>query len=483
MIARNLSLNATIARDSAPTPAQRKADLRRSLHLCIRDGFVAMPIVTMGLPVNVFLTALVTMGWSLPKPAIGLLSAMPFVANFLQIFVAPFFSRWRPPKTVTVLAATLNMACWAALAALLGLIPRDRPDLAARWLIGWFFLSSLFGAVAGVTWNAWIQEWVPARLRGKYFGRRNRFLQISTLMFLLSAGWVLARWDYAILSFQAIIAGAVVLRIFSLYWQWTSPTREHRPTTAAALSFASQVAVLRGSHSLLWFIAFGAVWSFAANCFGPFYQVFLFEQLHLSAFDVGILSTVSALGGALALPAWGRLLDRYGNRPVMAVSLLVWQAVNFLWCFLTPHSHAIVFVIWALGGMTSMGAIASAGFVLGQFTILLRLIPLEAKSLAIGLNLAVTSLAAAVAPVLGGMVLDGALRHWGDALAVYHWCFVLQPVVALAGCALLLKVHEPSASSLTEVFGAMRNIRTLSGVLGLDFLVNYVFYRPSKRAP
>ena len=32
------------------------------------------------------------------------------------------------------------------------------------------------------------------------------------------------------------------------------------------------------------------------------------------------------------------------------------------------------------------------------------------------------------------------------------------------------------------VFGAMRNIRTLGGVLGLDFVINYVFYRaPGKR--
>ena len=128
-----------------------------------------------------------------------------------------------------------------------------------------------------------------------------------------------------------------------------------------------------------------------------------------------------------------------------------------------------------------MGAIASAGFVLGQFTILLRLIPLEAKSLAIGLNLAVTSLAAAIAPIVGGFVLSAALRHWHDPVAVYHACFLVQPILALAGCLLLLRVHEPQASSLTMVFGAMRNIRTLSGVLGLDFLVNYVFYRPPKR--
>lgn len=475
-------MNATTASTAASaTPAQRKADLERSLALCTREGLVAMPIVTMALPVNVFLTALVTKAWVLPKPAIGLLSAMPFAANFVQIFAAPFFSRWRPPKTVTVLTATLHLLSWIALAILLGYLPRDRTDLASNWLIGWFFVSSCFIAVAGVTWNSWIQEWVPARLRGKFFGRRNRLLQISTLLFLLATGWVLAQWDYAIGAFQGIVAGAVVLRAFSLWWQWSSPTREHRPTAAPVLSLRGQLRVLAGSTSLLWFIAFGAVWSFAANCFGPFYHVFMFEQLQLSAWDVGLLSTVSALGGALSLPAWGRLLDRYGNRPVMAVSLLVWQVVNALWCLLTPDSRTMVYVIWALGGMTSMGAIASAGFVLGQFTILLRLIPLEAKSLAIGLNLAVTSLAAAVAPILGGLVLDRALRHWADPLAVYHACFLVQPVIAAAGCLLLLKVHEPQASSLTMVFGAMRNIRTLGSVLGLDFLVNYVFYRPPKR--
>jgi MFS family permease len=297
---------------------------------------------------------------------------------------------------------------------------------------------------------------------------------------MLVAGWSLAHWDYGVRVFQAIIVGAVILRVFSLHAQWISHTRAHRPVKVRDHSFREQLDVVRRSHSLLWFIAFGAVWQFAANCFGPFYHVFMFEQLDLSAWDVGVLSTVSALGGALSLPAWGKMLDRYGNRPVMVCSLLVWQLVNFLWCLLTPTSHTIVYLIWALGGMTSMGAIASAGFVLGQFTILLRLIPPEAKSLAIGLHLAVTSLAAAIAPIVGGLVLNRALAHWSDAVTVYHVCFILQPVLAMSGCLILLRVHEPQASPVSMVFGAMRNIRTLSGVLGLEFLVNYIFYRPAR---
>ena len=465
-------MNATTARAAA---VQHKAALLRSLRLCTADGIMAMPIVTMSLPVNVFMTALVAKAFPLPMTTIGLISALPFVGNFLQIFAQPFLAKWRPPQTVTVLAASLHLVTWAALGIFLPWVPRDDPTTAGHWLIAWFLVSSSFAAIAGVSWNAWIQSWVPGRLRGKYFGRRNGALQISTLTFLLIAGWALARWHYAIPVFQLVIAGAAFMRVFSLRWQWQSPAPVRRQAVAPTLPLPEQIRVLAGSRSLLVFIAFGAVWSFAANCFGPFYHVFMFEQIGFSAFDVGLLSTLSQLGGVLSLPAWGRLLDRYGNKSVMTFSLILWQGQNFLWCFLTPENRGLLYAMWVWGGITS------AGFVLGQFMILLRLIPVEAKNLAIGANLAFTSLVAAVAPITGGWILTWALARWSDALAVYHVCFILQPVLALGGCLLLLRVREPQASSLTMVFGAMRNIRTLSGVLGLSFLTNYVFFKAAKK--
>jgi MFS family permease len=406
--------------------------------------------------------------------------AGPFRGGKYSVFEGgtrtPFIARWRPPKTVTVVAASIHLALWVVLGALLPLIPRENPVAAAYWLILWFFVSSCFAAIAGVSWNSWIQEWVPARLRGKYFARRNAYLQFSTLTFLFAAGWALAHWNYAIPAFQAVIGVACLIRIYSLYWQWISPTQPLPQAQAPTISFRAQVDVLSRSRSFLLFVLFGSVWSFAANCFGPFYHVFMFEQLNFSAFDVGILSTLTALGGALALPAWGRLLDRFGNKPVMTFALIVWQLQNFLWCFITPENRSLLYGMWVFGGLTS------ACFILGQFTLLLRLLPVEAKNLAIGFNLAVTSLVAAIAPIVGGAVLQWALPRWQNDLAVYHVCFLLQPLLSLVAAGILLRVHEPAAGSLTMVFGAMRNIRTLGGVLGLDFLINYVFYRaPSKR--
>ncbi len=454
--------------------AERKQALATSLRLCTVEGLAATPLVTMSLPVNVVLAALYTKVFSLPNSSIGLITALPFVCNFLQIAITPFLARWQPPKTITLVAASLHVASWVTLAALLPFIPRDDHATAVRWIATWFFISSFCSTITGVSWSSWIQEWIPPRLRGKYFGRRNRLLQVSNLSFLLLAGWALARWDYAIPVFQGLILLAAALRGLSIYWQAKMPTRPRLQGVGLPPSFLDQVRQLRAARSFLRYVAFGAVWSFAANSFGAFYHVFMFEQLTLSAFDVGIFTILAAVGAALTMPAWGQLLDRYGNKSVMAFSLILWQVQNLLWCVLTPDNWQLLYGMWLWGGMTC------AGFMLGMFTLQLKLIPPSAKNLAIGFNLALTSLVAAVAPVVGGSILTWALTRFSQPLTVYHICFLAQPLIAIAAVALLIRVQEPAASPFTSVVGAMRNIRTLSGVFGLGFFTNYVFYRARK---
>lgn len=452
-----------------------KQSLATSFRLCSAEGIAAMPIVSMSLPVNVVLAALFTKVYALPTGMIGLLAALPFVCNFLQIGVTPLLARWRSPKVVSLTFGTLHMCGWIAFIVLLQTLPPGDGERAGRWFAAWFFITSLFGSVTGVSWNAWVQEWVPGRLRGKYFGRRNRLLQLSSLCFWLLAGWSLSRWDYAIPAFQLLAAGAVALRALSIWLQVRMPTGARFDTGGDRLPLKEQLRTVLAARSFRTFILFGAVWSFAANCFGPFYHVFMFRHLGMSAFEVGLLATTAALGGALSMPGWGALLDRFGNKAVMTVSLILWQGQNLLWCILTPDNRELLYGMWAWGGITS------AGFVLGLFTLQLKLIPTKAKNLAIGCNLALTSLVAAIAPALGGAVLETLLARSGNPISVYHLCFLAQPVIALSGAFLLLRVHEPAAASLGHVVGAMRNIRTLSGIFGLGFLADYIFYRPNRR--
>jgi len=425
-------------------------------------------------PVNIVLAALFTKVFHLPNHTIGIISSLPFVCNFLQVGITPLLSRWFSAKNIAMVCTGLHLLSWTFFCIMLGLLPTDDPAKAGLWIGSWFFVSSACASIIGVSWNAWVQEWVPSRLRGKYFGRRNRLLQFSTLGFLILAGWVLATWNYTRASFQLIVAFAVLLRVLSMIWQIRMPTEATAVPHHKAPPFAEQLTTLRNSQAFIRFIVFGAVWSFTANLFGPFYHVFMFNELNLSALQVGALSVCGASGAALTMPVWGSLLDRFGNKGVMAVSLLAWQTANIAWCFITPANYFWLYPLWLFGGASN------AGFFLGMFTLMLKLLPLPARNLALGMNLAITSLFAAIAPILGGVLLEHFFKN-NRSLDVYHLSFIFQPLLALPTAWLLLRIREPAASPLTHVVGAMSNVRTLASLSGLSFLSNYLFYRNLKQ--
>ena len=450
---------------------KRKADLYLSLRLTTWECLIAKPIVTIAMPMNLFVTALVTKVYPLSNPMIGLFSALPFVANFLQLAALPLISKFKSSKALTIVFAALNTLTWLWLALMLPHIPRHDPNAAGKWLCIWFLISSFCWALCSVTWNSWIQEWFPLAIRGKYFGFRNALGQLATLVFMLLMGFLLYKWDYSVQIFQAIIFGAIFFRLISIGMQIACPTQLHKHAVTQEPEFSEQVQLLKKSRPFLLFTLSGVLYFFAAYCFGPFYQVFMTEHLNMSGWDLGLVNTLYQLGGVLSLPAWGRLIDRHGNKSVMVFSLVLWQLQNFLWCFLEPHNRWLLYPMWTFGG------IASAGFLLGQFTLLLKLMPGQAKDLAIGFNLAVTSLVAAIAPILGGIAINWGLLHTGNTFFVYHLCFLVQPIFAIISAFILLSVTEKSASPIEDVIYAMRNLRTLSGVLGLSFFVENIFFR------
>jgi MFS family permease len=330
--------------------------------------------------------------------------------------------------------------------------------------------------MAGVSWTSWIQEWVPPRIRGKYFGLRNRLNQVAQFSFLLGTGWLLGRRGDPVRAFQVLIGVAVALRLASFLAQWRTRAGEAPEAGGDRRQpWRAQLAELAGCAPFKWFVAFGAVWGFAANCIGPFYPVFMLNHLGIPVAGVSFLVVLSNIGGALSFPAWGALADRFGNRPVMIFSMLAWQAQNLLWCVVRPGNTWLLYGMWALGG------ILGAGFTLGLFGIQLKIIPRAAKTLAISLNLAVTALVTAIAPMVGGALLQRLLTPGRDALPVFHALFLIQPLLAALGCLLLTRLQELNSRPLANVIGAMRNIRTLSALFGLGFLANHFFVRRRKK--
>ena len=460
---------------NATSTQPRRSLLRQALALGIVDGVASSPLCYLWLPGNFIVAALLTEYFHLSEASYGLIVSLPFWCNFLQIFLTPLLARHWPAKTITLAGAWTNAAGWLAMTLALSFLPRDNPAASLPVFFGFFLGFSLLASINGVAWNSWTQEWSPERLRGKYFGFRNGLTQAATVLFLVFFWLVLALFKGSLVALQGVFVAAVVLRAWSIVAQHRLKLGAAMTGAPRTLPWREQWDIIRRSRSLIAFIVFGAVWGFAYNCLGPFYPVFMYRQLGLSVADVSVFIILNSLSAAVTMPTWGRLLDRYGNKSVMAAAILLWPAQYLLWLFLDRGNVWLLYGLWVWNGFTW------AGFTLGQFNLLLKLIPPEAKISAIGLNTAVTSIFTAIAPMLSGVAITWALHRGTDAMTVYHWAFALQILPALLSALLLLRVQEPKASPLSTVFGAMRNIRTLGAMLGLTFLANYVFIKPVKK--
>jgi len=449
--------------------------LRKNLRYCLLDGIAAMPLTLLSQPGNIVLAALLTGIFSLSARNYGLIVSLPFWFNFLQVLVTPLLAQRLDARKLSITSAWMHCVGWVLLTAALPFIPKADTPLTIWVFIGGFSIISLSSAITGVAWNSWMQEVVPARLRGKYFGTRNRLLYVSMIAFLLSVSGLLALMNGSLVAYLVLFGIAILLRVYSVLSQQRMVTPVSHHHSGPQLPWQEQVRNVRKDRMLVRFIGFAALMGFTINLFGPFFPVFMYEQLHITVAKANWILLFGPLGAAVSFPAWGRLLDRYGNIPVMIVALALWQLFNLIWCFITLENTWLLYVVATTGGLFS------AGYGIGVFNLMLKLTPPNSRTMGIALFVSLSCLAAAMGPPLGGYLIGWAKNQGYNPLTVYHVAFAFAPVFSMLSCLVLRHVHEAQAAKLTEVVDAMRNVRTVASLFGLSFLVNQVFTRSSSR--
>ena len=458
-----------------PAQGKKTSPLRRNVGLGLWDGICAQPLVTLSQPGNFVLAALLTGTFAFSTRTYGLITSLPFWFNFLQLLLTPLLAQRLHARTMTIISAWMHCTGWLALLVALPFLPPGEKPVTVAVFIITFSLVALSSAINGVAWNAWMQQCIPVRLRGKYFGVRNRLLYLSLVGFMLAISGLLAWLNGALLAFELLFGGALLLRVVSVLAQMRMrATTDDRPAVPEP-PWRLQLSLVRTDVMFMRFVIFASAMGFASTLFGPFYPVFMLEDLHLSAAHINLVLLTGVLAAAISFPAWGRLLDRYGNVPVVIVSMILWQLFNAIYCFVTPDS------VWLLWVINPAGGIFSAGYGLGLFGLLLKLSPAGARTMGMAVFVSISSLTAALGPITGGWMLASAQARGIPALDAYHAAFLITPVLMILCCLLLRPIREENSASVTDVVGAMRNVRTVASLFGLTFFVNRVFYRPGTR--
>ncbi|MGQ9523662.1 MAG: MFS transporter [Armatimonadota bacterium] len=330
----------------------------------------------------------------------SLVSAAPMFGSLAQVLSSYLVERTGRRRAIFVSSAVVQRLVWIPIAFLPWLLPRG-PGL--LWVLAVLvFAGSVFGNLSGPAWMSWMADFVPLKIRGKYFGLRMRIGTIIGMLSALTAGLVLDLWrsagsylPYTVLFATAAVCGAVDVLLFTRVPE--PPAQEH----AEPPRLSDLVRVPFRNQPFRRFLTYSVFSTFGFNVAGPSLWLFALETLKMGKLWANLTLMVShMLAVAVFSSVWGSLLDRYGSRPVLRVGALALAFFPVPWILAEPSSWR-----WLVINGFVAGAFWS-GLELANFNLLLGLFPRENKSIYLATYSVIVGTVAGVAPIVGGAIAE-----------------------------------------------------------------------------
>jgi MFS family permease len=99
---------------------------------------------------------------------------------------------------------------------------------------------------------------------------------------------------------------------------------------------------------------------------------------------------------------WGRLADRFGSKAIMVVCAPVFSLTLLMWTFTIKDNLLVSLILIAL--IHIMNGVATAGIDVAKGNLLYQLAPSQRATPFLASSALITSMAAGVAPILGGIL-------------------------------------------------------------------------------
>lgn len=279
------------------------------------------------------------------------------------------------------------------------------------------------GQAAGTAWSSWYGDLVPPAVRGRYFALRNRMVHLCTCLGLAAAGSVLAHVEPDTLTntggtgFRLVFTIAALARLGSAMLLLASP--EPPPPEFPRVREAAQFFCRPESLSVRRIFVVAASLQLSVYIASPFFAPYMLEVLVLDYFEYTLASLAAVMLKFLVLPAWGKIIDQHGARPVYTFAGVLIAIIPVPWLFV--GNPAGVVAAQAFSGL-SWGA-----HELGQFSLLLETAPANRRPHVF----AALNVCSGTAQILGTAV--GALTMWAtdDAyMMVFALTIVTRGIVA-----------------------------------------------------
>ncbi len=384
---------------------------------------------------------------------IGLLASIPFLSQVLQLCSGYLSARIGGYKTLTIRGLTGGRTIWLLAVPLLFTTLTWRFEIFLMVVI----LSSAAIMLATPAWLTWMSHLVPAPIRGRYFGRRNAAISVSTVLTNLAAGFIIDQMcaldmepmGYTILIVMGVVFGlAASHKLKSLPYDMTDKDISSR-------TFKDMLKPFRDEQYVSLLKTF-FMWNFAIGISAIFFAVHMLEFLKMSFVEIAFYSVIVSSTAVFCNRPWGVLIDRFGSRPVLVLSALGIAFIPLIWWLPRPD------FVWVLIFEGIYTGILWAGFNLAAFNMPIAASPEKDRASYLAAFSVISGLAFFAASILGGAISESmsslSFRLGPQTIINYHILFAVSSILRFVAVLTLFNYKGPTEKGVPILINFMGHV-------------------------
>lgn len=303
------------------------------------------------------------------------------------------------------------------------------------FLLLFYTLYAVVGAIAGPAWFSLLGDIVPEKIRGKYFGKRNKICGAVALVASLIAAFLLDFFKtrgLVLLGFSLLFFISFLTRgVAALYFRKHYEPRFARGEKKDYFSFWT---FLKGfkKYNFTKFTYFVAVMYFAVYVASPFFTVYMLDNLKFSYVVFMAVNLASSLASLLMMPVWGKFSDKYGGRQVLVISSILISIMPVLWFFSSsPYYLMLPMIISGIGW---------AGFNLSSFNFIYDSVSPKKRGLCVAYFNILTGIGLFLGSAVGGLILNNILPLLNFSADKFLILFLISAILRGLSAALFIPI-------------------------------------------
>ncbi|MEM2727289.1 MAG: MFS transporter [Archaeoglobaceae archaeon] len=305
-------------------------DPERSLKNFIREGIFSQ--ITASLLTATIISSYLAVAGASPL-VIGVLVAIPYMTTITQIISAKFVEK-TSRKRVAVFASFVakNSVLAIAVASFI-----DGPYEILAFAL-FYLIFNICEDLLTVSWSSWIRDLVFGAKMGERLSKRLAYGKIAAIPIFIFQIWLFEKLDKS--AFPILFLLAFFSGIVSVYF-----LRNIEDVKSRRISEPSLIKPLKNSNFLKWTLL-NSTFCFSLSASRSFFAVFVLQVLGYPIWFILLFAFVAHISSIYSLRLAGTISDRFGNKPLLAISMASF-AISTILFILSYYGLSLILLLIA----------------------------------------------------------------------------------------------------------------------------------------